>query len=227
MTNRERVIEFLHSIAPKDASNSEIVAHTGIKPHTQVFMITRELMQTGMVKGLQAGHEWRFWIGEGSRESRPVLSENGNQCEPYEWDTIEVSECRLGMTWKSIGRVLLRGNRIVVPAAPALPAIYRFRIRARDSESAYIGETENLARRLMFYSNPGPTQQTNLRINSEFRRSLSASAEVGVSVVLEDAWIELRGRRVGADLSQRAVRCLFENAAIAEGLGTAVEYLNK
>jgi len=61
VTNRDRVLEFLQSIAPTDASNSDIVARTGIKPHQQVFMITQDLMHAGWIKGRQAGREWKFW----------------------------------------------------------------------------------------------------------------------------------------------------------------------
>jgi hypothetical protein len=60
MSNEERVVNFLQSIAPSDASNSEIAARTGIKPHQQVFQITRKLMQTGRIKGVQSGREWCF-----------------------------------------------------------------------------------------------------------------------------------------------------------------------
>lgn len=66
MSNRDNVLAFLRSISPADASNEEIVGRTGIKPHQQVFMITRELLRTGIIKGRQAGKEWRFWSAEHS-----------------------------------------------------------------------------------------------------------------------------------------------------------------
>jgi hypothetical protein len=61
MTNKERVLDFLRSIAPNGATNEEIVSKTGIRPHPQVFQITRQLKDAGIVKGVQAGKEWRFW----------------------------------------------------------------------------------------------------------------------------------------------------------------------
>ncbi len=62
MGNSDAIIAFLKSVAPKPASNSEIVARTGIRPHAQVFQITRDLMRKGSIKGRQFGNEWSFWI---------------------------------------------------------------------------------------------------------------------------------------------------------------------
>jgi len=69
MSNRDLVLDYLRSIAPGDASNGEIVARTGVRPHQQVFMITRDLMQLGQIEGLQAGHEWRFWCDRRKSEA--------------------------------------------------------------------------------------------------------------------------------------------------------------
>jgi DNA-binding IclR family transcriptional regulator len=55
MGNREAILAFLQSIAPNTATNSEIVSRTGIRPHTQVFQITRDLMRNGLIKGRQFG----------------------------------------------------------------------------------------------------------------------------------------------------------------------------
>jgi hypothetical protein len=60
MSNSDRVLSYLRSIAPLDATNAQIVSHTGIKPHQQVFMITRDLMHSGLIRGVQSGKEWRF-----------------------------------------------------------------------------------------------------------------------------------------------------------------------
>jgi hypothetical protein len=67
MANQDLVLEYLRSISPRDATNGEILAHTGIKPHPQVFQITQKLYKAGMIKGSKDG-EWKFWIG-----SNPVV----------------------------------------------------------------------------------------------------------------------------------------------------------
>jgi hypothetical protein len=70
MTNKERVLEFLRSIAPNGATNEEIVSKTGVRPHTQVFQITRQLKGEGVLKAVQADKEWKFWY-TGSKIGRP------------------------------------------------------------------------------------------------------------------------------------------------------------
>jgi hypothetical protein len=65
MSNRDQVVEFLRSAGHAGATNEEIVSHTGIRPHQQVFTITRELMRQGTIKGVQSGKEWRFWLADG------------------------------------------------------------------------------------------------------------------------------------------------------------------
>ena len=60
MTNRERVLEFLRSISPASATNSEIRSRTGIGPNAQVFQITQHLMELGLISGSQIGKEWAF-----------------------------------------------------------------------------------------------------------------------------------------------------------------------
>lgn len=63
-TNRERVLDYLWSIAPDDATNSQIREATGIKSHQQVYLITRRLMGAGRIQGEQRGREWFFWADE-------------------------------------------------------------------------------------------------------------------------------------------------------------------
>jgi hypothetical protein len=131
------------------------------------------------------------------------------------------------MKWRAIGLVSRGGDgRLKFPSASQSPGIYRFQVRARSNESLYVGEAVNLARRFAHYRNPGPTQQTNMRLNARFKEALLAGAEISVAVVTEGAWIERLGKREKANLSLKAVRCLFENAALLDG-GTVVETLNR
>jgi len=60
MGHREQVLGFLNKIAPRAVSNADIVSHTHIRPHQQVFQITRRLMGEGLVNGHRIGKEWQF-----------------------------------------------------------------------------------------------------------------------------------------------------------------------
>jgi hypothetical protein len=57
-------LDYLWSISPDWATNSQIRDATGIKPHQQVYMLTRELMGAGLIRGEQRGREWIFWADE-------------------------------------------------------------------------------------------------------------------------------------------------------------------
>lgn len=63
-TNKERILDYLWSIAPKGATNSQIRDGTGISSHQQAYLLTRELMYTGLIRGEQRGREWVFWADE-------------------------------------------------------------------------------------------------------------------------------------------------------------------
>ncbi len=45
-TNKERILDYLWSITPERATNSQIRAATGISSHQQVYLLTQELMRT-------------------------------------------------------------------------------------------------------------------------------------------------------------------------------------
>jgi hypothetical protein len=56
---------------------------------------------------------------------------------------------------------------------------------------------------------------------------LHAGAEISVSIVADDAWLNWGSQPVQADLSIKAARCLFENAAILESGAAQIDTLNR
>ena len=62
-TNKERILDYLWSIAPDVATNSQIRAATGVKSHQQVYLLTQELMRTH-IQGERRGSQWVFWADE-------------------------------------------------------------------------------------------------------------------------------------------------------------------
>lgn len=162
-------------------------------------------------------------------KAKPPATERDplNQAGSHEWDYSAAIKLQISMEWKPIGRVMLDdAGRLVFPAVPQAPGLYRFRVRAAGREGVYIGESDNLARRFAHYRNPGPSQQTNLRLNTTFKDALAAGAEISVAAITGNAWIERSGDCQTADLSSKAVRCLFENAALLDG-GKDVDALNR
>jgi len=146
----------------------------------------------------------------------------------YSWDECRTQQCSLAMEWRSLGRILMDEQpRLIFPKVADVPAIYRFRLRQGKKESLYIGETDNLRRRFGNYRNPGPTQQTSLRINALLKMALKNGAEISVSAIMSGAWVDLGAGRKPADLSSKIVRGLFENAAMLACGGIEIEMLNR
>jgi len=146
---------------------------------------------------------------------------------PFEWDKPEELKCALELVWTPIGRVSLDNNdRLILPVVPKIPGLYRFRI-GEHSGAVYVGETDNLRRRFGNYRNPGPSQQTSLRINRSLREGLKSNAEIGVAVVTETAWLSNDIGRAPVDLSIKSVRRMFENFAMSAGLAQDIEQLNR
>lgn len=167
-------------------------------------------------------------VADAASKKRPhKLSANHGSTTPLSWDTTNKLALSIAMQWTPIGRISLDDEvRLSFPRVQAVPGLYRLRIRSGGKEACYFGETENLARRFGNYRNPGPTQQTSLRINATLKSALDQGAEIAVATVTE-AWIERNGSKIAADFTSKPVRRLFECAAIGEGGGVEVESLNR
>jgi len=161
-----------------------------------------------------------------STRAKATKSKTSNSTACHDWDMPSMLEVTIHLEWSLIGRVVIESGRLCFPEAPKTPAIYRFRVRSSLGESSYFGETDNLARRFGNYRNPGPRQETNLRINKVFKDALSGGAEISVAAVVANAWIIQDGLRIDANLSSKSVRRLFENAAV-QANGAEIESLNR
>lgn len=124
----------------------------------------------------------------------------------------------VGLEWRIMGPVELDGNgSLRFPAMPIEPGIYRFALSGRERSSVYIGEADNLKRRMQHYRTPGPTQPTNRRLNAELRRVLVADGRVEVSVAT-DARLEVDGHKASANMRHKAYRVLAEHAALVSAI---------
>jgi len=96
-TNKERILDYLWSISPDWATNSQIRDATGVKSHQQVYMLTRELMGAGLIRGEQRGREWIFWADEslvvqlaspGQAPMREVLAQAEKRLSPRAFEDL-------------------------------------------------------------------------------------------------------------------------------------------
>lgn len=127
--------------------------------------------------------------------------------------------------WSALGRVGLdRQGKLAFPRAPSQPGLYRFELDGANGKQQYIGETDTLDRRFQLYRTPGPSQRTNIRLNTLMRELIGNSGTVSVSIAFEGAEITIGGLTKTPRLQRKCDRVLVEHAAIylAHEAGTSL-----
>ncbi len=121
--------------------------------------------------------------------------------------------------WHAAGHVTVEaGRKPVFPPVSESPALYRmtFTGAASDRPQRYVGEIDNLRRRLHSnYRGPGPSQQTSLRISSLLRAHLAGGGHVELAVATA-AEVVIDETREVLDLTRKASRLLAENAVLVD-----------
>jgi hypothetical protein len=137
----------------------------------------------------------------------------------------EPEELTLRFGWLAAGALALDPDGGVrFPRLPPMPGLYRFQFRladVREPVSVYVGETDNLERRMASYRTPGLSQATDIRLNRRFRNYLRSDGtvllDVTTAVYIDDD---------AADLTSEPVRRLAESAALVllAERGAAIEH---
>jgi len=115
--------------------------------------------------------------------------------------------------WLDAGTIDLdSSNKPVFDRLPSEPGVYRFSFTDADGRlvGVYVGESDNLARRMGHYRNPGPTQPTNQRIHARILQVLGAGGDAALAVATT-ASID----KDALDFTSRPARLLAENLALA------------
>lgn len=106
------------------------------------------------------------------------------------------------------------------------PGIYRWRVEREGRVSVYIGETENIVRRLTQYLKPGSTQITNRRLRDRLDYELHSGARISFDILLFDPF-SINGYLYStADLGSQEIRCFIENLLLSQ-LPRGTERLNR
>jgi hypothetical protein len=106
------------------------------------------------------------------------------------------------------------------------PAIYRWHVQREGKPAVYIGETENLARRLSHYLKPGPSQPTNRRIRDLLDQEHSLGSVISFNTLAFDPF-SINGYQYSiGDLGSKEVRCCIENLLLSQ-IPPEVERLNR
>lgn len=152
--------------------------------------------------------------------------------DPRTLPPMRETEVRVSLRWRDAGVVALDSDgEIVFPRLPPVAGLYEMTF-AGVGELArprvYIGESDNLRRRVMHYRNPGPTQDTNLRLNAAIKSQLAASGGVRLAIATEaQVVLDGAGGPQPLDLAQKPSRLLAESAELVVArAGGAVDIEN-
>lgn len=140
-------------------------------------------------------------------------------------EAISHEEVAVGLRWHFAGAVTLTSDcRLVFPKLGSVPGLYRFRFAER--RAIYVGESNQLSRRMQNYRNPSPSQSTSTWVNLELTRSLTAG-ELVLIETCTDIVMRNRNGTIPADLQSKAIRLIAENAAIVDEMQGEWTLLNK
>jgi hypothetical protein len=140
-----------------------------------------------------------------------------------EMPTLDEVDVRVRLTWRDAGTTQLdAAGKLTFPPVPNAPGLYRLTLTGRPDQHrrrVYIGESSSLPRRLNTnYRNPGPTQQTSLRVNALLIEHLRAGGTVALAVSTASSLSAGPGvsqvTDQPLDLTHQASRRLAENAAL-------------
>jgi hypothetical protein len=117
--------------------------------------------------------------------------------------------------WQLVGEVKLDASGdLQFPAVEDQAGLYRLEFAKDGITHAYIGETDRLRRRFYHYRNPGPSQQTNIRLNALLRQAIGSGANVIVSVLQHRPQLQVGEWSRTCDLLVKSERVLLEHAAL-------------
>ena len=150
-------------------------------------------------------------------ERKPVA--DPAPADPSSWARADVVAVNVTFRWLAAGAIRLDSlGKPQFPDLPPEPGIYRLMFDPLPGDTrprVYVGETDNLRRRLSGnYRNPGPSQQTSLRVNALLREHLSRGGVITLSAALEVSAGSSDAAPAPLDLTRKAGRLLAENAAL-------------
>ncbi|HET7034295.1 MAG TPA: hypothetical protein VFI42_01305 [Thermomicrobiaceae bacterium] len=118
-------------------------------------------------------------------------------------------------SWQPVGQLKLVEGKLAFPKVPNVAGVYRLTLldAAGNRTGVCVGEAARFQPRFQNYQTPGPSQATNLRMNSILSDTLRQGGTVRVEIITEAQ------AKIGEEplpslgLTQKARRRLVERAA--------------
>ncbi len=122
MTNADRVLAFLRSIAPKRATIREIAENTGISPRQTVYQEAILLKRQGVIAGEMRDNAWSFGIGAAANGRADDADSRGEpqsyrQASPLRPTATPVRSAKTGAMQRLKGKATDRDPSIVIQCA--------------------------------------------------------------------------------------------------------------
>lgn len=96
------------------------------------------------------------------------------------------------------------------------PAVYRWALRNSESylKAMYVGETDNLVRRIKQYLQPGNTQTTNLRLKACFDETIQEGGKIEIQTLRFEPF-QINGAKFSSELLRHThLRRVLENLVL-------------
>ena len=144
-----------------------------------------------------------------------------------QWGNMAIVDVSIRFAWQATGPVTLDGNgKLSFPKTSHGPGLYRMEIAGGNDTMIYIGEADQLSRRLQHYRTPGPSQRTNLRLNALMCETLANHGTISLAVVTEAVTLRRAGSHHPLNLNSKSERVLLEHAALLEAKASGAHCLN-
>jgi len=201
MSNIDKVRQLFRAGILEGATNADILRKTGIKPHQQVFNITKKLEDEGLITSKRLGSGKVFYLTRSSgilranrSEPSSLNSEGARSRYPTEGGPTLQGNNGLDLLgnlgFKRAGQWQLGSAGLdfnLTCFGDSQSVLYAFVIEGRVM---YIGITNrSLCARMNNYKRPGPSQSTNLGNKGRIEECLKTGAEVGIFVFVPPAKI--------------------------------------
>ena len=174
MQNIDRVRNVFLNSDVSQATNSDIVSITGIKPHQQVYQLTARLVEAGFLSYTKSGREKRFFLAE---------NKNPTQKKKETPKDTQQIQALLDIGFEAIGVWVLDGDSIkptLTKHSASKKVLYAF---VSENTVLYIGKTiRTLRQRLYGYTKPGVSQSTNIKNNKKIKDLLKQGEKVKIFV---------------------------------------------
>jgi hypothetical protein len=131
--------------------------------------------------------------------------------------------------WLPCGNVEIVGGKLHFPRVPAAPGVYRMTFHDDRGQlvGVYVGEADLLPRRFQHYRTPGPSQQTNIRLNLVMVNTLTADGRIRLMVATTAQLVAADGTEAPLNLTWKAARVLVERAAEVTERTAGMPMLNR